>query len=193
MIDDVGRAGCGRVSYATMLLARASECSCRVEGQRRLHRCPVSSSCESGSARNGQGAASCVARPARCSACLLPRRDIVPSRIRYASQACARLEQRSALSIAGCRFPRSSRLARMISPPGFRTRANSSSVASGRGTVDTTYCAITTSKELSGKSRLLASITASCSTWVRPIPLTRIRAFSSMSAEISDSDDLIFR
>ncbi len=33
------------------------------------------------------------------------------------------------------------RLKRMISPPGFRTRANSSSVASGFGTVVTTYCA----------------------------------------------------
>ena len=56
---------------------------------------------------------------------------------------------------------------RMISsPPGRSTRANSSSAASGFGTAVTTYCAITTSKELSGNSSFSASITASPSTFL---------------------------
>ena len=47
------------------------------------------------------------------------------------------------------------RLTSTISPPGFSTRANSSSVASGFGTVVMTYCATTTSNEASGNDRLL--------------------------------------
>ena len=77
------------------------------------------------------------------------------------------------------------RLVRMMTPPGLNTRTNSSSAASGFGTAVTTYCATTTSKLASGKSRCSASITDNPSMLARPSRSARSRALASMVGEMS--------
>jgi hypothetical protein len=77
------------------------------------------------------------------------------------------------------------RLTSTISPPGFKMRANSSSVASGSGTVVITYCATTTSNDAFGKDRCSASITHRPSTLLSPCSATRSFALRSIGSEMS--------
>src|SRR3981189_3466820 len=79
----------------------------------------------------------------------------------------------------------------MSSPPGFSTRMKSSSVASGSGTAVMTYCATTASNDESANARLLASITASVSTLLRPSARTRLCALRSIGSRLSAPHRLV--
>ena len=83
------------------------------------------------------------------------------------------------------------RLTRTISPPGFSTRANSSSVASGLGTVVTTYCATTTSNESSGKVEPLGVHHLEALDMLSPSSATRSRALRSIGSEMSTPTDAV--
>src|ERR1700737_1795476 len=67
----------------------------------------------------------------------------------------------------------------------------SSRVASGSGTAVMTYCATTASKTESANARLLASITASVSTLLRPSARTRLCALRSIGSEISTPHNFV--
>ncbi len=77
------------------------------------------------------------------------------------------------------------RLTSTISPPGLSTRANSSSVASGFGTVVTTYCATTTSNECIGKGQMLGIHHPKPLDILSPNSATRSCALRNIGSEMS--------
>src|SRR6201999_1783547 len=103
-----------------------------------------------------------------------------PSRVTTGCSRCSMKRRTPASALTRVRM--------MSSPPGRSTRANSSSATSGFGTAVTTYCAITTSNELSGNSSFSASITASPSIFFKWASATRRFAFFSISSGISVAD-----
>src|ERR1700733_513326 len=119
-----------------------------------------------------------------CRQSCSPTKEAIPRKLGPESQAAGHRHQPL---LQTARIPASApmRLVMTISPPGLTTRTNSSKALSGCGTAVTTYCATTTSKDESGKSRLSASMTASPSTWVKCNLATRSRALHNISAEIS--------